>query len=448
MDVPLYWKREIPALNIGKDLQILREVLKNPSAFLLKLSCMAGDIAAFSAGPVRLVLVNDPNLITSILLDRADEFGKMPVLRSLHAFTGEGLLISEGALWAKHRKLTAPAFHHRRIQHYQHSIAELIDATQAGWRDGQIIDIGPMFKTLTLQVIGKTLFSVDLNQIAAGFADDIELALNFVNRLAGQAAFPLARWFMHGRRGFKQAMRRIDELIYALIRQRRAEGQDHGDLLSMLMLSETTDGQRLSDREVRDEAITMFVAGHETIATVLTWLYYLLADSPETQTRLEGEARLALQGRPPAFDDLAQLPLAMQVYKEAMRLYPGGFTIGRQAKRDVDIGGYVIPAQSWVMVSPYSVHRNPTIFAEPEAFVPDRFLPEREKALPRGAYLPFGLGPRVCIGNAFALMEGQTIVAHLAQRVRLHRTSDTPVGIAPMIALNPDRPILMRVERV
>ena len=407
MAVSLYWKREIPPLKLGKDPLILREVIKNPSAFLLKLSCMAGDIASFSAGPVRLVLVNRPSLITSILVDRADDFSKMPVLRSLHAFTGEGLLISEGALWAKHRKLTAPAFHHRRIQQYQKSIAEMIDATQSSWEDGQIIDIGLMFKALTLQVIGKTLFSVDLNQIAAGFANDIELALQFVNRLAGQAAFPLARLFMRGRGPARQAMRRIDALIYDLIRQRRIDMQDHGDLLSMLMLSETSDGQRLSDSEVRDEAITMFVAGHETIATVLTWLYYLLANSPEIQTRLQHEAESTLQGRLSTFDDLAKMPLALQVYKEAMRLYPGGFTIGRQAKRDVEIDGYVIPAQSWVMVSPYSAHRNPEVFAEPEAFVPDRFLPEREKTLPRGAYLPFGLGPRVCIGNTFALMEGQ-----------------------------------------
>ncbi len=450
MALTLAWTREIPKLDLGNDWRVLIEVLRNPSAFLLKLSCKAGRIAQFAAGPVRIVLVNQPELISSLLVEHAGSLRKMAAIKSLGVFTGEGLLINEGDLWAKHRKLVAPAFHHRRIQFYQQMTSEIVDAAQRQWQHGQVIDLQQEFKRLSLRIIGKALFSIDLEEIAHSFATDIGIALNYVNLVAAQAALPLSRYFLPGRGLGEAAIRRVDAIVYELIRQRRgcAHDQDHGDFLSMLLLSNTAEGDHLSDQEVRDEAITMFVAGHETISAVLTWLHYHVARQPMLQEALQREAYMQLGGRTPLLADMANLPLAQQTYKEALRMYPSGFTIGRQTTHEIDLCGYRIPANTWVMVSPYSAHRNPEIFDSPEEFRPERFTPEREQALPRGGYLPFGLGPRTCIGSAFAMMEGQIIVSHLAQHVRLCPLDSQPVNIAPMITLNPDRPILMRVERI
>jgi Cytochrome P450 len=212
----------------------------------------------------------------------------------------------------------------------------------------------------------------------------------------------------------------------------------------MLLAAQTEDGQALTDEEVRDEVLTMFVAGHETVATVLTWLFYLVAQRPDVRSRLEEEARQAGDADLVA----APRPYALQVYKEAMRLYPGGFTIGRQAIRDVQIGDWIIPAGAWVMISPYSVHRSPRIFPDPERFDPERFAPQNEQKLPRAAYIPFGIGPRTCIGGQFAIMEGQLVVSTFARHIRLALANTSPVGISPQITLRPDRKIEMRVEKL
>lgn len=452
MAVLLGWRREIPQLEIedGNHWRILRQVLRNPSAFLLKLCCASGDIAQFAAGPVRMVLVNRPELVVELLSERAGQLRKLPAVKKLHVLTGDGLVVSESETWTKHRRLVAPAFHHRRIQQHHEMVAQIIDAAQAQWQHGQIIDLQKEFKRISLQMIGKAMFSVEPAHIAEGFADDITEALSYVNRVAAQIALPFGRHFIRGHRAGEAAIRRVQTLVDDLIRRRRAEGHDgeRGDFLSMLLQSKTAEGEVLSDAEVRDEAITMFVAGHETLATVLTWLYYHVAEQPAVQQALHCEASAHLQGRLPTLADLEQLPLALQCFKEALRLYPSVFTIGRQTVEDIDLAEYVIPANMWVVVSPYSVHRKAQVFTDPDHFNPDRFAHDREKSWARGSYIPFGYGPRTCIGNSLALMEGHIIAAHLAQRVRLQRVDPQPIHIAPLITLNPERPVLMRVERV
>jgi cytochrome P450 len=324
----------------------------------------------------------------------------------------------------------------------------VVEDAVAHWQDGQTLDLERTFKDLTLRIIGRTLFSSELEDIAPGLGRDIDTALHYVNKLSGYAIVPLGRHLVPHAAAGRAAIGRVDAAIRGMIARRRHDARDYGDLLTMFLQTRTTEGESLSDDEVRDEIITLFVAGHETVATVLTWLHYALARQPELQTALAEASHATLAGRTPGFDDLPKLTLALQSYKEAMRLYPGGFTIGRQAICDVPIGEFVIPSGAWVMVSPFSVQRNPEIFANPERFDPERFTAEREKALPKGAYLPFGLGARTCIGNTFALMEGHTVVAALAQKVRLIDETDGPVGIRPMIALSPDRPITVRVRRL
>jgi cytochrome P450 len=436
----------IPSLPLPNDIRTLARVARNPSKFLLELSCMAGPIGILNTGVVRIACVNAPELVHEVLVEKAAAFRKMPAVKTLKAFTGDGLLVNDADIWAKHRKLAAPAFHHQRIVAYQRVVADAAQALLDTWRDGDVIDAEPTFKKLTLDIIGRALFTTGLDDLSAGLGHDIDTALNYVNRLAGVGMLPMGRALVLNGHAGRAAIKRVDCVVRDLIGRRRLDGADHGDLLSMFLHTRTTDGQALNDDEVRDEVITMFVAGHETVATVLTWLVYLLARHPEEQDRLAREAREALHGAAPSFESLGRLPYALQVYKEAMRLYPGGFTIGRQAINDIEIGGYSIPAGAWVMVSPYAIQRNPSSFADPERFNPDRFQTQAEKAIPKGAYLPFGLGARVCIGSQFALMEGQTVIAAFAQHARFEDETRGTADILPMIALSPDRPIRVRVR--
>ncbi|MFN4294864.1 MAG: cytochrome P450 [Thermoflexales bacterium] len=441
--------RKIPTLGASRSLSSLLEAFKNPSAFLLRLSCAAGDIGQFKAGPVHIICVNRPEWVYAILVEQAGAFRKMPAVKTLSVFTGDGLLVNDGATWAKHRRLAAPAFHRQRILAYQEVAAQAAREAIASWQDGQVIDLEREMKRLTLTIVGRALFTRDVNEIADGFSRDVDCALDYVNGLSGRVTLPIVRSLARRNREALAAIARVDATVRSLIRARRAQPAPRGDdFLDMLLAAQTEDGESLSDDEVRDEVITMFVAGHETVATVLTWLFYLVARFPEVQAGLEREAREicatgdAQNGAP------FQRPYALRVYKEAMRLYPGGFTIGREAIRDVPLGDYIIPAGAWVMISPYSVHRNPAIFPEPEQFNPERFAPENEQALPRAGYIPFGIGPRACIGGQFALMEGQIIVSTFARHVRLVNITPGEVGISPLVTLRPSRKIEMRVEKI
>lgn len=437
----------IPALPLPNDVRTLARVVKNPSAFLLDLSCMAGDIAVLRAGPAHIVCVNRPDLVHAILVEQARQFRKMPAVKTLKVFTGDGLLVNENDVWAKHRKLAAPAFHYQRIVAYQRVVIDSVVEAMNGWRDGQLLDLERAFKDMTLRIIARALFSVELDDVARGLGHDIDTALDYVNKLAGLSIFPMGGALVPNARAGRAAIARVDAAIRGIIAQRRAAPSDRGDLLSMFLESRTTDGQALSDDEVRDEVITMFVAGHETVATVLTWLIYRVSQDASLQQRLAQEAQTVLRGAAPEIDELPRLPLALNTYKEAMRLYPGGFTIGRQAAEAVTLGEFEIESGAWVMVSPYSVQRNPAIFAEPLRFMPDRFAGDAERGWPKGAYLPFGLGARTCIGAQFALMEGHTIVAALLRAFMFSNETPAPAQVRPMIALSPDRVIAMRVRQ-
>ncbi|MCS6847368.1 MAG: cytochrome P450 [Anaerolineae bacterium] len=439
--------RRIPTLGASRSLSSLFEAFKNPSAFLLKLSCAAGDIGEFKAGPVHIVCVNRPEWVQAILVEQASAFRKMPAVKTLSVFTGDGLLVSDGATWVKHRRLAAPAFHRQRILAYQAVAAQAAREAIASWQDGQVIDLEREMKRLTLTIVGRALFTRDMNEIAEGFSRDVDRALDYVNNLSGRVTLPVVRAIAQREREGLAAIARVDAAVRGLIQARRAQPAQ-ADFLSMLLAAQTEDGESLSDDEVRDEVITMFVAGHETVATVLTWLFYLVARHPEVQAGLEREAREACIAGDTQTDGSFHRPYALRVYKEAMRLYPGGFTIGRQAIQDVPVGDYVVPAGAWVMISPYSMHRNPAIFPEPERFDPERFTPENERALPRAGYIPFGIGPRACIGGQFALMEGQIIVSTFAEHVRLINITPGEVGISPLVTLRPSRRIEMRVERI
>ena len=447
MTLPLRAPATPPRSAVRSDLTALRDVLRNPSAFLLTLSQAAGDIAQFSAGPVRIVSINRADLAQRVLVDQADAFRKMPAVRVIGALTGDGLLINEDATWRRHRRLAAPAFQHRRIAAYADTIARLATETISTWRVGDVLDIGQAMKALSLRIIGLTLFDTDFAHDAAHLSEDIEVALDFVNRQSGRISLPLLDRLTPGKARGLDAIAKVDRFVRGLIRARRATPVGHSDLLDMLMSARDADGSGLSDDEVRNEAITLIVAGHETVATALTWTFYLLGRHSAVAERLQDEACGVPGDRPVTFGDLERLPWALQVFKESMRLYPAAFVIGREAREDVDLGEYRIRAGTWVMICPFTSHRDPRAFIDPLVFDPARFAPAAERALPRGAYIPFGAGPRVCIGNQFALLEAQIILATIAQKFTLAPVDTRPMGLRPMITLNPDRPVLMRVGR-
>jgi cytochrome P450 len=397
-----------------------------------------------------VVLIDDPALAGELLLTRDDDFHKGPAL-SIYSrpLLGSGLLTSEGDFHRRQRRLAAPAFAHRRVASYAETMTAAAEAMAGRWTDGQRVDVAREMMRLTLGIVGKTLFDAEHT---GDEADAVGQALTtLLHYFTGVVRSPFRLPFSYvppWQTGVRRALAFLDQTIYALIRERRQTGRDAGDLLSMLLLAVDESGETMDDRQIRDEAMTIFLAGHETTANALAWTWHLLAAHPAVYDRVCAEADAVLTGRAPTYADLADLPYTLQVFKESLRLYPPAYVIARQAQRETVIGGFRIPAKTVVFLSPYLLHRHAETYPDPERFDPDRWAdPEREKLLPRHAYLPFGGGPRICIGAAFALMEGHLVLAALAQRVRFTPATPDPIACEPLITLRPRGAIPMIVSR-
>ena len=409
-------------------IQTLRALFGNRLRMLEDLGRRIPRIGRAQFGRAGVVLVNAPELVPDVLIDRADDYQKGPVLRIIsRPVLGDGLLTSEGQLHRERRKLVAPAFAHQRVSKYAAVMTDRTDAALTRWRDGQPMDMAREMMRLTLDIVGRTLFDVDLLGKADPLGRDITLLQQAAARQIRILPFRLPF-----RRASEAALGRLNETIYAMIRERRAGGTDKGDLLSMLLLSADEDtGRHLTDQEVRDEAITLFLAGHETTAQAMAWSWYLLARNPQYFENLRRQGA----------------PFALQVMKESMRLYPPAFLIARSALLDTSIGGFTVRKDELVFIAPWLFHRDPRFFEDPLRFDPDRFLPEREVRLPRFAYMPFGGGRRICLGNQFALMEGQIILANVGQQFDIEMLSAKPVAAEPFLTLRPKKGIMVRVRR-
>jgi cytochrome P450 len=377
-------------------------------------------------GRIGVVLVNTPELIPELFVDRAEDFVKGPVLRVIaRPVFGDGLLTSEGELHRQRRRLVAPALAHQRMSRYVEVMQEHTGVLANSWRDGESLDVVEAMMRLTLGIVCRTLFNVDVPGQAEAIGRDIMTAQTHAMRQI-RVPFPLPQ----GKA--RAALARLNETIYGIIRQRRADSEDKGDLLSMLLLARDEEtGRQLDDVAVRDEAMTLFLAGHETTALATGWSWYLLAQHPEYFERLRTEG----------------MPFALQVIKESMRLFPPAYVIARSAVRDTEIGGFGIRKDELVLVSQWLLHRDPRFFDHPLRFDPDRFLPEREALIPRHAYFPFGGGRRICIGNHFALTEGQIILNTIAQQFTMELTSKRRVKFQPLITLRPKGGIQVRLRR-
>jgi cytochrome P450 len=364
-------------------------------------------------------------------------------------FLGEGLLTSEGEFHRRQRRLAQPAFHRQRINQYAEAMVDYAAKTRERWQDRSTLDISQEMMRLTLAIVGKTLFDADVESEAK----EIGRALSDIMKLFDRITMPFPQLLnklpLPSNYKFLKASRRLDQTIYRIINQRRASGEDRGDLLSMLLLAqdEEGDGTGMSDLQLRDEAMTIFLAGHETTANALTWTWYLLSQHPDVEEKLHAEIDATLVGRLPAADDVARLQYVDKVVAESMRLYPPAWAMGRQALSDYPIGEYVAKAGAIILMSPYVMHRDPRYYPDPDRFDPERWTEEARAGRPRFAYFPFGGGPRICIGEQFAWMEAVLVLATLAQRWRLRLAPGFLAEPKPMITLRQKHGMRMELER-
>ncbi|MCC7534924.1 MAG: cytochrome P450 [Deltaproteobacteria bacterium] len=406
-----------------------------------------GDIARLRMGVFDVVMVSSPELAHEVLVEKDDAFVKSHGL-SLFArpLLGNGLLTSERAFHRKQRRMMAPAFVQKRIAAYADVMAERAERSVDRMLESDRFDLADEAMRTTLEIVAKTLFDAEVGAEASEIGEALTEAMErIMGALLALVPMPPAVPTPNNLR-MKRAIARLDRTVYRLIRERRERGEDRGDVLSMLLASrDDDDGSGMDDRQVRDEAMTVFLAGHETTANALVWSFYLLAKHPAARARMETEIDDALRGRVPRFADLRSLPFTLSVVKEAMRLFPPAYVLGRRAERDVSIGGHSLSKGQVVMINVAGIHRRPDVHARPDVFDPDRFTPEREKALPRNAYMPFGAGPRICIGNHFALMEGQILLATYVRRLRLELVDPAlEADTDPLITLRPKGGMPMR----
>jgi cytochrome P450 len=411
-------KQVFPVLNLVK-------FQRHRLEFVTQMAREYGDVAFFYFGPQPMVLLNEPEAIRDVLVTHSKNFMKGEGLQRAKRLLGEGLLTSEGEFHLRQRRLMQPAFHRQRIAGYAATMVEFAERMSQRWQPGAQMDIAREMMHLTLAIAGKTLFDADVE----GEADEIGNALSEAMTQFNRLTLPFAQWLeklpLPATRKFQQARARLDATIYRMIAERRrsfeASGEDRGDLLSMLLAARDTegDGTGMTDEQLRDEAMTIFLAGHETTANALTWTWYLL------------------HGRLPRAEDYPRLRYTEMVLAEAMRLYPPAWIIGRRALQDYSINGYDIPARTIILMSQYVTHRDSRWFPEPERFDPERWTPEAKETRPKFSYYPFGGGNRICIGEQFAWMEGVLVLATVAQRWRMRLLAGHQVELEPIVTLRP-----------
>jgi cytochrome P450 len=424
---------------IGNTLQLVNE----PLTFLTRIFREHGDVVRFGLPGQTIYLFNHPDAIEEILKTKSEFLRKDDFTRRLSFAVGNGLLTSEGDFWRKQRKLAQPAFHHHRVRVYADVMVRHAERMLARLVDGETRDIHDDMMRLTLDIVAETLFGADVGDAAEQIATAMEVLME---RFSGLGAL-VPPWFpIPGNWRMARALRKLDEVVYRIIRQRRS-GPDRADLLSMLLSATSEEGGGMSDRQLRDEVVTLMLAGHETTALALTFTFHLLAQTPNVFAALKAEVASVLGDRPATFADLANLPYADAVVRETMRLYPPAWAIGREVETPCRIAGLDLEPKLQLWAAQWVVHRDPRWYPNPEAFEPERWLGDLAKRLPKSAYFPFGGGPRVCIGNAFAMMEAVLLLVTIVRRVRLHAEGTGPLPVAPSVTLRPKGPVRMRVER-
>ncbi len=426
----------------------LIELGKDPLGFFTRCRDY-GDLVPLRLGLTLSCLLTHPDYIEQILKDR-ETFIKSRGFRVLKTLLGEGLLTAEGESWFWQRRLAQPMFHQKRIDNYGSIMIEYTHRMLQTWRDGETHDIHADMMRLTLQIVMKCIFNADVDTGEAKvIANALDVAMNWFESKRRQN-FLVWEWFPRPENiKYHQAIAQMDEAIYQLIGSRRQQTEQTEDLLSMLIEARDEEtGRQMDDKLLRDEVATLMLAGHETTANALSWTLMLLAQYPEVRQKLEAELKQVLQGRLPTVEDIGKLHYTSQVVKESMRLYPPVAIFGREAARDCTIGDYDIPQGTVVTISQWVMHRHPRYFENPGVFQPERWTEAFEKELPRGVYIPFGDGPRVCIGKGFAQMEAVLLLAAIAQRFELDLEPGFAIVPQPSITLRPEQGIKVRLRQI
>lgn len=429
----------------SENLNYMRWMRSDTLKLFSELAANYGELACVQLGPQRVCLVTDPQLIQRILVNDNKLFKKGRFLEMARELLGDGLLTSEGELHRQQRLLIQPMFHRQMIRSYAGIMVDWSLRARERWKDAQELDLAQEMMRLTLGIVGETLFGSNVEQEAAGVGQALEtvLDLSIINR---PLQILLRKLPSPERQRFQQAKSLLDRTIQNIIDlQRQSEPGAHHNLIGLLMAArDENSGAGMSDKLIRDEALTLFLAGHETTANALSWSWYLLSRSPRVEALFHRELDKVLAGRAPTVDDLPALSYTRQILTEAMRLYPPAWTLGRRVLQDYPIGQFLLPQDSIVVMSQYLVHRNPRFYADPLAFRPERWTPEFKQRLPKFAYFPFSGGQRNCIGEAFAWMEGTLLLACIGQRWRFECLAEPQ--LQPMVTLRPRKGLKMRVH--
>ncbi len=407
-----------------------------------------GDLVAARFGPRWILFANHPDLVEEVLVHQNRKFIKHYRLRQAKQTLGDGLLTSEGDFWRGQRKLVQPAFHRERIEAYGRLMVDYTERLMESWADGQVRDIQVDMMRLTLEIVAKTLFDAEMGGETAEVSAAMETLMHsFVASTASPVIIP--RWIPTPMKvRVARTVRRLEQILYGIIAERRRSGEDRGDLLSMLLRVEDEEsGRRMSDRQLRDECMTLFLAGHETTANTLAWAWFLLSGHHEVEARLHDELASVLDGRPPTLAELPRLTYTENIVNETLRLYPPGWMLGREAIEPLELGGYRIAKGTTVFMTACVIHRDSRWFDDPAAFRPERWADGLIQRIPRYAYFPFGGGPRICVGNSFALMEATLVLATIAQKYRLSLAPDAVVTPLPSMTLRPARGVKMNMTR-
>ena len=425
----------------------LRDYRADPLGYLTECARVHGDFVPLRLGPYRAVLVNDPADIEQVLVETNTTYSRYLLARLSGALMGKGLFTSEGPLWQRQRKLLAPALHRHAVNRFAGIMADTASRVADDWDDGEEIEVMAEMARITVQNVAKALFDADVSSDAHDVGDALTVVFDtFQTRL--ESAYPLPDWVPTSvNRRFSQARKRLEATIYRIIADRRQSSEEHHDLLAMLLGEQDQGNEVMTDQQLRDEVMALFIGGHEPVAGGLAFTWSLLAEHPDIAARLHAEVDLVLGDRAPRLADLGQLPVTEMIVKESLRLYPPAWAFDRRAVVDCEIGGRPVKKGTLILICQWVLHRDLRWFDRPDEFVPDRWSDGLSGRLPKYAYLPFGGGPRFCIGNAFAMLEMQLVLATVAQRVNLELVSGEEVLPQPSITLRPRSGIRMNVRR-
>jgi cytochrome P450 len=421
---------------------------RRPTEFLTEMATL-GDITYFRMFKYPAYFLNHPDLIRDVLITSNAKFHKGRALKRAKGLLGEGLLTSEGEKHLRQRRMIQPAFHRKRIAEYAKAMVASAEKMRDEWQDGEVRDIDKEMMRLTLQIVGQTLFSANVDDETDEVSQAMTSLMEMFNFLVIPFSEILEKFPIPHAKRYKNARETLDRVMYQIINERRKEGVDKGDLLSMLLMAQDEDdGKAMSDKQVRDEALTLFLAGHETTANALTWTFYLLSQNPKKAAKLRAELDQVLNGRTPSMKDVPALKYTEAVFAESMRLYPPAWAIGRLSIEEHQFGEYKIPVDSLIILSPYITHRDKRFWDDPNEFIPERW--EKQSIKEAGnklTYFPFSKGVRSCIGESFAWMEGILLVATLAQKWKLSLMPEQKIGVNPLMTLRPKYGMKMRIEK-